>query len=112
MSDIQTIFGLIGRQIIEPQYVDVKQLHDETAYWRARTLGVVTDIKQVKRELAASRCLIQRRQLTAQLVGHKVVLTSFFGIYRQTRRAAWEMHDLYLANLELRAKKLWAGAAA
>jgi hypothetical protein len=106
MSDIQTIFGLIGRQVIEPQYVDVKLLHDETAWWRARTRGVVTDIRLVKRELAACRCLIQRRQLTAQLVGHKVVFTSFFGIYRQTRRVAWEMHDLYLANLERRAYKV------
>lgn len=112
MSDIQTIFGLLSRQIIEPQLLDVKLLHDETAYWRARARIVIADLRLVRRELAACRCLIHRRQLTAQLVGHKVVFTSFFGIYRQTRRLAWEMDDLYRANLERRARRLWAGQAA
>lgn len=112
MSDIQSIFGLTGRQIIEPQFIDVKLLHDETAHWRARTRGVLVDLRLARRELAACRCLIHRRQLSAQLDGHKIMFLSFFGIYRQTRRAAWEMDTLYRDTLERRARRLWPGKAA
>lgn len=106
MSQIQSIFGLQARQIIEPQFLDVKLFHDQTVVWRTRARIILTDYRRVKRELAKARYLSERHYLNMELAGIQDNFRGIWEIYRTVSREAWRLDNLYRENLDKRLDRL------
>lgn len=112
MNTIQSIFGLQARQIVEPQYLDVKLFHDQTVLWRTRCRLLLVECRSTKRMLEQSRFLTERHYLNMELSGIHNNFKGLWQIYRTVSREAWRLDALYRKNLDRRLEVLCGKATA
>ncbi|MCB9988270.1 MAG: hypothetical protein H6868_02925 [Rhodospirillales bacterium] len=110
---IQSIYGLGPDQMIEPQYLDCKQLNDTAALWRMRVRGKIVDLRILNEQLARSRDLNERYALVMERASVRQQFETCRRLYRKAHHEALHICRRYIGGLnpETRSKEIMKKAA-
>ena len=106
MCRIQSIFGLMSRQIIEPQALDVKFFHDYAYEYRVKIRAEILETREIRKKLAACRNLLERHRMNMELDCCYNNLDQLWSVYRSVTREAWRLDHIYHQNLESRVERV------